>query len=318
MLAGHRKACLIGGFDAEEHRFKAGLRHHPHHLVVGGEVHRGLSGEGEGIAPLDLPFLDRRQQQFGVAFVADEVVVHQEDGAAPAQVVEPLQLGHQLFRTLGAGLTPVQHDDVAELALERAAPRELHAHRVVGVEFEQVKAGDRGARYIRFFAVGAEAARAVAPLDRLDEQGQGDFPLIEHLEIGQGNFGGVGGGTGEGAAHSHRQAPPLGLGDLRGHVGLLDDHPGDHHQLGPTPLRFGDLAHIAVDQLHLPGLGQQGRHGDQTEGGQQNLAVHQFEDLLVAPEGLRELGIDEEGAHGCGRPGVAATLDGFRTTRPCE
>ena len=192
----------------------------------------------------------------------------------------------------------------------------MHAHRVVGVEFEQVEAGNRGARHIRFFAVGAEAARTVAPLDRLDEQGQGDLPLIEHLEIGQGKFGGIGGGAGEGAPDRHRQPPLLGLGDLRGHVGLLHDHPGNHHQFGPSPFRFGHLADVAINQLHLPGLGQQGRHRHQPEGGEQHLAVDQFEDLLVAPEGLRELGINEEGAHGCCRPEVSATLEGFRTTRP--
>ena len=71
----------------------------------------------------------------------------------------------------------------------------------------------------------------------------------------------------------------------------------------------------SIRELQLA-LGQQRRHGHQAERRQQHLAVHQLEDLLVAPEGLRELGIDEEGAHGCSRPGMFATLEGFRTTRP--
>ena len=184
VLAGQGEAGLIRGFDAQKHRLKAGFGHHLHHFVVGGQIDGGFGGEGEGEAALHLPILDGRQQQLGVALVADEVVIHQEDGPAPAQVIEGLQFGHQLVGGFGAGLAPVEHDDVAELALERAAARELHAHRVVGIELEQVKAGDRRAGDIGLLAVGAEAPLALAPFDRLNEQGQGDFALIEDLEIG--------------------------------------------------------------------------------------------------------------------------------------
>ena len=96
--------------------------HHAHHLLVVSKVDRRLGGEAEGVAPFFLPGLDLGKQQFGVALVADEVVVHQEDGAPPPQLVEPSQLGHQLFGGFGAGLASVENDDVAKLAVERAAP----------------------------------------------------------------------------------------------------------------------------------------------------------------------------------------------------
>ena len=308
VLARHRETCLVGRFDAQEHRLEPRLGHHPHHLLIRGEIHGGLGGEAERIPPLDLPLLDGRQQQLGVALVADEVVVHQEDGATPAQVVERLQLSHQLLGCLGARLAPVQHDDVAELALERATTRELHAHRVVGVELKQIEAGHRRGGHVRLLAVGAEAAAALPPFDGFDKQGQGDLTLIEHLEIGQLDLGRIGRGAGEWSTHRHRQTPLFGTGDLLGHVGLLHDHPGDHHQLGPGPFGLAHLPHIAVHQLHLPVLGQQGGHGHQAERRQQHLAVHQLEDLLVAPEGLRELGIDEERAHAVAGPGAGWSL----------
>ena len=244
-----------------------------------------------------MPLANFGQQQLGVALVADEVVVDQEDRTAPTQVVEVLQLGNELLGSLGAWFAAVEHDDVAELAIEWAAPGELHAHRVVGIELKQIEAGNRRCRHIGLFAFRGEASAALAALDGFDEHRQGDFTLIEHLEISQVQLRCIGSGAGEGAANGHRQTTLFGVGNLHGHVVLLDDHSGNDHQLSPVPLGFGDLTHIAVHQLHLPLLGQQGRHGDHAKGRQQHLAVHQLQDLLVAPEGLGEFGVDEQGAH---------------------
>ena len=246
---------------------------------------------------LDLPLAQGRQQQLHVALVADEVVVHQEHRAAPAQVVEPLQLGDQLLGGLGAWLAPVEHDDVAELAVERATSGELHRHLRVGVEFQQVVARHRRGGHVRFLASRREAATGLAPLQGLHEQGQGDFSFVEHLEIGLVQLRSVGCGTGEGTAHGHWQSAGLCAGDLFGHVGLLHDHPRDHHQLGPGPLLLAHLTHVAIHQFHLPALGQQGRHGHQPQGGEQHLAVDQLENLFVTPEGFGEFRVDEQGAH---------------------
>ena len=144
---------------------------------------------------------------------------------------------------------------------------------------------------------------ALAVLNRLHKHGQGDFSLIQHLEVSQLQFGSIRGRAGEGPPDGDGQAPGLGFADLDGHIRLLHDHPGDDHQFRPVPLRFADLAHIAVHQLHLPLLGKQGSHRDQAQGGQEHLAVHQLQDLFVAPEGLGKFGVDEERAHaGAGTP----------------
>ena len=198
---------------------------------------------------------------------------------------------------LGAGLASIENDDVAELAVERTAPRELDAHRVVGVQFQQIEPWNGGCGDIGFVTFGAEASAGVTPLDGFDELRQSDFTFVQHFEISLGDFWCIGSGTGVGATHGHRQATPLRCSNLHLHVVLLDDHSGYHHQLSPIPLGLSDLTDIAIDQLHFPFLGKQCRHRDQPQGRQQNLAIHQLQDFFVAPEGFREEGIDEQGAH---------------------
>ena len=70
--------------------------------------------------------------------VADEVVVDEIDVAAIAGVIERLQLGEDLVLRLGARHAAVQLDDVAELAGERAAARELDADVEILFELEQI------------------------------------------------------------------------------------------------------------------------------------------------------------------------------------
>ncbi len=54
-----------------------------------------------------------------------------------------VQLGDQLLRRLGSGHAAIHHDDVAKLAIERTAARELHGHRHVIPEFDEVPARHR-------------------------------------------------------------------------------------------------------------------------------------------------------------------------------
>ena len=75
--------------------------------------------------------------------VADQVVVDEIDMAAIAEIVEALQLRQNLVVGLGARHAAVELDDVAELAGERAAARELDADVEIMVEFEQIEARHR-------------------------------------------------------------------------------------------------------------------------------------------------------------------------------
>ena len=136
--------------------------------------------------------------------------------------------------------------------MEGAASGELHRHLGVGVQLKQVKAWNRRSSYIWFDAIRAEPALAVTPLNGFDEHWQGDFTLVEDLVIRQFELGRIWGGTSKRASHGDGNTALVGFADLSGHIGLLHDHSGDHHQLGPVPLGFADLAHVAVNQLHFP------------------------------------------------------------------
>src|SRR5215211_7748317 len=74
-----------------------------------------------------------------VALVADEVVVHDEDEPAPARRAQRVQLGQHLLVRLRARHAAVYFDDVAELALERAAARILDAHRAVALKLRELE-----------------------------------------------------------------------------------------------------------------------------------------------------------------------------------
>ena len=73
------------------------------------------------------------------------------------------QFCHQLLGGLGAGLAAVENDDVAELAVEGAAPRELQAHRVVDLELQQVKAWNRVGGDVWLVSLGGEATTDLPP-----------------------------------------------------------------------------------------------------------------------------------------------------------
>jgi hypothetical protein len=88
----------------------------------------------------------------GVAVEADEVVVDEKYWAAPAIRIELLELGNYQVRGLGARNPSLDLDDVAELALERAAARVLHGHGAVisrlneTEETRRLKAAENGTK----------------------------------------------------------------------------------------------------------------------------------------------------------------------------
>ena len=86
-----------------------------------GEVDRRFGREFERIAVLPLPGLQRGKKTFQSLLVADEVVVDKVHVSAITECVEPIEFGHHLLVRLGAWHPTVKFDDVAKLAIERAA-----------------------------------------------------------------------------------------------------------------------------------------------------------------------------------------------------
>src|ERR1051325_4735051 len=94
------------------------------------------------MAVLFLPAREIRNQSPHVLFVADEIVVDDKDGAAPAEGFERVELGENLLIALRARNPPVDFDDVAELAGEGTAARILDGHRAVTLEVRETKIGN--------------------------------------------------------------------------------------------------------------------------------------------------------------------------------
>src|ERR1700674_3135497 len=90
-----------------------------------------------------LPLSQRRHQPPDILFVANEVVVHDEDGAAPAQTQEGIKLGEYLLIALGSWYAPVDFDDVAEFAIEWTTARVLDRHRAIALHVCEMKVGNR-------------------------------------------------------------------------------------------------------------------------------------------------------------------------------
>jgi hypothetical protein len=105
-----------------------GRAHHRKQFVVVRQIDRRFGRELERIAPAPLPLRQRRQEPLQRLLVADHVIVDERDVAAVAGEIERVQLLQHLLIGLGARNAAVELDDVAELAIERAAARELHAN----------------------------------------------------------------------------------------------------------------------------------------------------------------------------------------------
>ncbi len=120
-FVGGGEAGFVRSFDAEEDGGEAGLLELAEEVGIVGEIDGGFGNEAEGAAVGLLPEGEGVKKSAGAGFVADEVVVDDEDGAAPAGGVELIEFSKDVGDGFGAGAAAVDFDDVAELAGEGAA-----------------------------------------------------------------------------------------------------------------------------------------------------------------------------------------------------
>ena len=166
LLLAHRDQRRgVGTLDADEDSDEIGALHQHQELGIVGEIERGFGGELERIVARFEPLCEFRQERLDGLLVADEVVVDEVDMAAIAEAIELVELGEHLGVGLGARHPPVELDDVAELAGERAAARELHADVEIVVEFQQIEARDRRLGHVdlKFLRLELPFARARFP-----------------------------------------------------------------------------------------------------------------------------------------------------------
>ena len=187
----------------------------------------------------------------GLGGTADEVVVHKEDVASPAKIVQNLQFLQDLAGSLGAHPASQHEGDVAEFAVKRAAPGELQGHIQVAVQVNQVKAGRRGMLQVSMARRGDDFAR-LAPLQTIQELRHDEFRFPRHRQVGSRSQGVFGEMEGPGAPHHHGLAPPFAFLDGLHDAVMLDDHPGDENQVALFPVLRGDILEGQVPEPRPP------------------------------------------------------------------
>ena len=104
---------------------KLSLSHHRQQLVVIGEIERGFRRELERIAMLLLPRDRARGRNAFTAFLLPMKLSSTKSSGRGSRAIERVELGQHLRRRLDPRRAAVELDDVAELAGERTAAREL-------------------------------------------------------------------------------------------------------------------------------------------------------------------------------------------------
>src|SRR5688500_17041642 len=89
------------GLDAAENQIKPCPWQSVEEFRVLNKIHTRFGRQGRGIVMGLLPLRQIRQQPQSVAPIPDKIVVHQEYGASPAEIVEQLKLTDHLFIGFG-------------------------------------------------------------------------------------------------------------------------------------------------------------------------------------------------------------------------
>ena len=281
--------------DADEDDPESGRHHVSREPFLLGEIQGGLGEELECRSRARPPVDHRGQKLANRLLGSDEVVVHEHDPALEAGGPDRVELRQHLARRLGPWHPPVERDDVAELALERTAARELDREVVIGAGPEQVVAGDGRAMQLGL-AVGLVHATRPAGLEVCGEVGEDLFRLAQHQVVGQGQAIGLGRGERSADHRAHAQ-PATAPQDLQQRV-LLGEHAREQHEVGRRQVLVAERLHAQVDEPEVPVLGKQRRHGDERKGRHEPAPPHQRQHVSQAPVGLGVGRIDEQAAHG--------------------
>ena len=236
---------------------------------------------------------DRPQQLFGELLVADEVVIDEED-LRRAQTMAFFDFGHDLRNALHPRAPAVDDDDVAELAVERAAARELDRHRVVLIDLDEIEPRRRrggevglvGGTVFRLVGAACEIGEELRPrlLRLVDEQHVGLAAQLLRAE------------RRVGTADDDEAPAAAELGDDLEHPFSVDDVAGHADDVGLEV--EVDVLDVLVTQYDLVVAWRHPRHRRHREVRKYAAFSEAREDTIVGPEALRILRSDQVDPHG--------------------
>ena len=251
LLAHRNQRRGIGTLDADEDSDEIGPFQQRQEFGIVGEIKRRLSRELEGIVARLKPLRELGQECLDRLLVADEVVVDEIDMAAIAQIVQCVELRQHLGVGLGARHAAVKLNNVAKLAGERTAARELHANMEIIVEFQKIEARDRRLGDVGLKLLRLELAFARACIPRLDETVDDVLGFTNDAKIG--GFIEVWTRCDARAANDDRLSASVTEIDDIECVALLRQHPAGKDHIGPIDVVVGQFFGVAVHQPDRPG-----------------------------------------------------------------
>src|SRR4029077_4168641 len=161
-------------FDAKKYAIEAGVFHHLQQLLVVGEINGGFGIKPERPAMPDIPFRQHRQKLLFLALISDEIIIHDENRAAPFARVKQFELGHHLRRRFCPRFAAIDLDNIAKLAIEGTAAGVLDGHGTVIFRTDQIEFGKgRRVQARKFF--GLVERLCVAALETRGEVGNQFF-----------------------------------------------------------------------------------------------------------------------------------------------
>jgi hypothetical protein len=181
--------------------------------------------------------------------VADEVVIDDE-GRMKSSLPEIVEFTDQLFRLLHPRLAAVDDDDVAKLALERAAPRILQGRRGVAADLQLVEPRPGHLRHVgrRRLLVPRIGLQVVGKLVEKTGPGGLCFPHETHVAESLEKL----------LLHRHQRATDhredVGLAEPHQnlpHPFLLDDHSRHADDVVARERRPVDLLDVLIDERHV-------------------------------------------------------------------
>ena len=99
-------------FDAEKDAIEGGILHHLQQLLVVGEIDGGFGIKSKRAAMPRIPLRQHRQKFLHFALISDEVIIHDENRAAPFARVKQFKLGYHLRRRFRPRLAAIDLDNV--------------------------------------------------------------------------------------------------------------------------------------------------------------------------------------------------------------
>ena len=135
-----RRGCWR--LNAHEDGGKARLDHRIHELVVLHEIHAGFGREGKRIVAGTLPGDEGPEQPQGLAPIANKIIIHEKERAAPPKIVQQRAFGQHLIRGFGPRHTAIELGNITKLAIKGTPTRELQQHRAIRAHGDEIIAGE--------------------------------------------------------------------------------------------------------------------------------------------------------------------------------